>query len=102
MQKEQSNEFNVRVEWREGDTEFSIDDENGDKIYEGMPERILDNMWRDLAMKAIATGDKATASAVVSHCYKAKKQTFGMVLWRIYLRSKAKGFLSIGLRMKQT
>jgi hypothetical protein len=77
MQRERSNEFNVRVEWREGDIEWSIDDENGDKIYKGMPEQMLDKMWRDLAMKTIATGDKATAVAVVTHCYDAKNQKFG-------------------------
>lgn len=84
MQKERANEFNVRVDWREGDSEWTVDDVDGAKVYKGFPEKILTKMWRDLALKAIVTKDVVTLNDIIAHCYEQdttkkehKKDCFG-------------------------
>ena len=56
IQKEHGNEFDVRCDWREGTgASWTVDNTDGKKIHKGFPERIQTKMWRDMALKAVAT-----------------------------------------------
>ncbi|KUJ09198.1 uncharacterized protein LY89DRAFT_690697, partial [Mollisia scopiformis] len=65
IQKERGNEFNVRVDWREGDASWSVDDVEGKKVYEGLPENIQAKMWRDLLLKSFVTCEAATTVEIM-------------------------------------
>lgn len=66
--KEMENEFMVRVEWREGDSVWDVEDD-GRKIYTGLPEVILCKMWRDLVLRGIVNKDEEVVKLVLENCF---------------------------------
>jgi hypothetical protein len=75
IDKMSRNEFHTRTEWDEipfGDC--TIEGSDGKTVYEGFLERIQDEMWRDMAMKALVVGDRSTLARIIAPCHAGRQE----------------------------